>query len=144
MAEEKVFNNIDEVNREFFPNSVLDRLEEKVRNYLGLKEAHASRLNKDEGNPLKGTLEFALGSGYTSTEEDLGSYIRSFFKTEGYEVKEDDDNTYFQAKKNNIPYRISVRKTSTYWVSVRGDHFEEARKQWKKDLDTVKDANPLY
>ena len=99
---EIIIGSFEEYKRTFFPDSILDRLAEK------LSPDGDSRVNKDEKNPRLGLVEAVKPE---SPLFNLEKTVKAFYKEEGYKVDQ-----------NEAGMITAQKDKEKYWVNpyIRG------------------------
>lgn len=116
MVEEKVFKLVEEVSREYFPNRILDRLDTRLRNCLGIDKKASYEygvcFDKPREDPLIGTLAYSKETRpYTR-----GSWVSetiNFFKEEGFDIKDSHPSTYMSREEKG--YIVLFRNEDDAW-----------------------------
>ncbi len=76
-------SSIEEFRSKYFPDTVLERLEERLCSKIGLTEPHQHRLSKNEHDSNTGLLELAKPK---QPHDSIIEVMAEFYKTEGFEV----------------------------------------------------------
>ena len=78
----KTFNLVLGYKRPFFPDCILDRLEERMRNFLNIEDR--TYLEKDMENSKKGLLELPKSNYCLRTLEEIEDEVNKFYVKEGF------------------------------------------------------------
>lgn len=93
---QETFETFKKYHRCFFPNSILNRLENRLSTG---KNKH--RLQKKLDNPRTGTLD--IEKPLWASESSICNIVRAFYKDEGFEVQ---GKNYLIARRGNEEYSI--------------------------------------
>ncbi len=104
----KTFTSLKEVERTYFPNQILSRLEEALCSKLGLTKHNQHRLKTE--NLETGYIE--VDKTHYSSIKDIAKTIRLFYKKEGYHTRID---------KKLINIKERGEKYPKYWVQILED-----------------------
>lgn len=112
----KTFASLQEVQRTYFPNQILPRLEERLCSELNLTKPHQHR-RKTEDLEI-GLIEVAK-SNYSS-KSDIAESIKLFYRQEGYKVAIKKDFIEVTKKKEKYPeyYIQLIEGDNSYMVWV--------------------------
>lgn len=103
----------EEFNKIYFPNKVLERLDEKISEALSLRKGQHS-LYTDDNKKNTGHLEFAK-EGF-STKDSIERIIKEFYRTEGFKVAKEKDSSIMEAKKDCKEYWIHLIEHRDYYA----------------------------
>ena len=111
---DKTFKTIDEYEQHYFPNNELDRLEEKLCNYLGLTKPHQHKLHKDADNPLIGNMEVAKPP--FSALFSVDKIVAEFYRGEKYRVDVKSETSTMILKKDDKEHYMLITESDTSYV----------------------------
>ncbi len=118
----RVFTSVDEFCRGYFPNSVLERLKDKLCSHLGLNHDHDGEgvdwIVKKYEEPNTGSIDLINTSFFRGSVSAISDLVREFYKDEGYTVDEH--------KQKGIKYSITLpgeivevkNNDKCYWALV--------------------------
>jgi len=113
MKAQEVYTSFQDFQRKYFPNKVLDRLDETLCSLLELSEDYQHRLSKSKENPKVGSVEVAKPAGYFRTKSTVEETVKKFYKEEGFEVS---TLGFVHARRDKEHYRIFISESDTSWV----------------------------
>ena len=115
----KDFKSILEVEQEYFPDSILDNLEEALCSSFNLRERYQHRLSKNQDNPRTGMLEIAKPCQVSCSVPD---YVKSFYKERGFEIIEHRNERVFEVIAMREPFErynvVISEHEETYSISI--------------------------
>ncbi|MBI4983446.1 hypothetical protein HZC32_02280 [Candidatus Woesearchaeota archaeon] len=119
----KAITSVKEFQRFYFPDALLDRLEETLCSKLNLTENHQRRLAKNEENPKTGFIEVAKNSDLwpnLGSIKSISEIVTSFYKEEGYYANPADNSSItIYARKSDKHYWIGIIESeSSYLISI--------------------------
>lgn len=117
--EKKSVDSILKFNQTYFPDSILDRLENRLYHSLPLEEGAVHHSHNYKGNKKTSILEIDNPS-WTS-EEDVLMILENFYENEGYKTKR--QGRIVEAKRENVgisrteeAYQVLLTKASTGYL----------------------------
>ena len=106
----KYITSIGEYERRYYPKSLLDRLQRTVCDNMLFKD---SSISKFKDNSLTGILRFAKPN-YNLRPRLLSEIVQEFYRNEGFEVLEKNNNS-LEVKRNSKRYSIIMARADDFF-----------------------------
>lgn len=112
---ERVFNSYEKFHRHYFPNSVLERLVDKLSRELCANEPYQHKFQKGESDPLTGSIEVSKPRFGISKLEAIKKTIRQFYIDEGFKVKPCEGNCFQLISPSQEDYTAIITEHEDYY-----------------------------
>lgn len=109
-AQERTYT-YPEVLQTFFPNSVLNRLHERLMENLGITHDFQHRFSPNKDNPLTGYIEVAKMGFYRV--EQIRETILHHYKMEGFELTSKPEQSLMTFQRGEEFLSVSLTESST-------------------------------
>ena len=127
MHPQKKFNTLEELKESYFPQKILEDLEEIIykESFPSLLASHSCNKNKED--PTRGNICLNIPAYYFWDKapkiEEIEEVIKKFYSQRGYKVKMDQGDSII-VKKGKINNKINILNTDTlYRIEVSKNSF---------------------